>query len=260
MTGPRWLVLITALIAVAVLAVMLWPRSNESEARDGGIPVPPRGGVIAAFSADGHPVWVIRHLDGRISVLDALSTHVPFAINKPTWWCPRSRVIEDPFHGARYDEFGEPIGGPAPRGLRPYEFQVEAGQLFIGDASAERPMSPSAGGAATGCTLAAGPLVHDYTTLPEAESPTLAQAADDGWMRLHATLVPVPENRSGLLCPERVVADDCAEVGLPGIEHLLSAPLERAAESVEAWTDTDWLVHVVDGRIVEISLLVELED
>lgn len=260
MSGPRWLMVVAALMAVAVLAAMLWPWATEPEAPAAGLPVPPRGDVIAAFAGDGHPVWVIGHLDGRISVLDALSTHVPFAINKPTWWCPRSRVIEDPFHGARYDEFGEPVGGPAPRGLRPYAFQLEADQLFIGEASAERPMSPSAGSGAAGCTAADGPLVHDYTTLPEAESPMLAQAADDGWIRLHATLVPAPETRSGLLCPKRVEADICAEVGLPGIEHLLSTPGDRAAESLEAWTDTDWLAHVLDGRIVEISLVVELEE
>lgn len=30
--------------------------------------------------------------------------------------------------------------------------------------------------------------------------------------------------------------------------------------SVAEWTDADWLVHVVDGRIVEISLVIESDD
>lgn len=256
------MVLVAALIAAAAaVAVMLWPPATGPEAAPDALPMPPRGGVIAAFAPDGHPVWVIRHEDGAISVLDAFSTHVPFGINKPTWWCPRSRVIEDPFHGATYNEFGEPVGGPAPRGLVPYAFEVRAGHLFIGDAGAMRPMAPSAGGSApAGCTAATGALVHDYTTLPEAESPAVAEgAADDGWMRLHATLIPIPQTRSGLLCPERVADDDCAEVGLPGIEHLLSTPRDRATMSLEEWTDADWLVHVVDGRIVEVGVLVEAD-
>ena len=260
MAAPRWAMLAGALIAVAIVGAMLWPLSTGPEASAAGLPVPPRGEVIAAFAADRHPVWVISHLGGGTSVLDALSTHVPFAVNKLTWWCPRPRVIEDPFHGARYNERGEPIGGPAPGGLRTYAFLVQDDRLFIGEASAEKPVSPSAGGAAAGCNAADGPLVHDYTTLPEAESPVRARSADDGWMRLHATLVPVPETRSGLLCLNRVADDACAEVGLPGIEHLLSTPPDRAAESIAAWTDTDWLVHVLDGRIVEVSLLVELEE
>lgn len=261
MTGPRWLVLMAALIAVAVVAVMLWPPVTEPDAPPGALPVPPRGGVIAAFSADRHPVWVIGHQDGAISVLDAFSSHVPFGINKPTWWCPRSRVIDDPFHGSRYDEFGERIAGPAPTGLGAYAFDVEAGRLVIDDAPQMGAIAQSGdtSEAADSCT-AAEALVHDYTTLPEAETPAAAEGSDDGWLRLHATLVPVPENNSGLLCPARITDDLCAEVDIPGMDHLLSTPQDRAALSIDAWTDTDWLVHVVDGRIVEVSLLLESVD
>lgn len=185
MTGPRWLVLVAALIAAAIVAVMLWPPATGPAVAPDAIAMPPRGGVIAAFASDGHPVWVISHEDGSISVLDAFSTHVPLGINKPTWWCPRARVIEDPFHGARYDEFGEPIAGPAPSGLRAYAFQIQAGHLFIGDAGPMRPMSQGVGGGPEGgCTAVAEALVHDYTALPEAESPNLAESSDDGWLRL----------------------------------------------------------------------------
>ena len=255
MSRGHWVALISALIVFTAVVVVLWPRATDPTIPSQALAMPQRGAVNAEFAADGHPVWVVGHDDGSISVLDAFSTHDPFGVNKPTWFCPGSRVFEDPFHGSRYDEFGDRIAGPAPIGLGAYAFEVGGGQILIASeprAGRRAPGSGLGGEPPAGCATEDA-LVHDYTRLSEAQSPADAQASSGGWLRLHATLIPDPATASGLLCPGRVPADGCASVDLPGMEHLLGTPDDRAQASVEAWTDTGWLIHVVDGRIVEIA-------
>lgn len=260
MSGGRWLSLAVALIAATTVAVVLWPRTPDSDVISRGLPMPQRGAVAAEFAPDGHPVWVIGHNDGSILVLDALSTHVPFGVHKPTWFCPAAGTFDDPFHGSRYDLFGDVVFGPAPIGLRQYNFEVDADEMLIlgelhegrlaargGDPSFSSPQACAADEA----------LVHDYATLPEAGSPREAEGSADGWHRLHGTLIPEPATRSVLLCPDGAADDDCASIELPGMEHLTATPDERAQASIEGWADTGWLVHVVDGRIVEVSLLLD---
>ncbi len=264
MTRAWWLALIVALAAVAVAAVVLWPRPQAQLPTRTPLGIPPVGGVAAAFTPDGHPVWVITHGDRTISVVDALSSHAPFGIGKVTWWCATSRLIEDPFHGSRYDEFGNRIAGPAQDGLRTYAFEIDGQYLVIEqplseDPAGGRPRPVANPDALATCVDPAETLVHDYGSAPIAETPADAATLDDGWRRVRATLVPVPREGSGLLCAGAAVDEACVQVELPGIEHLLAQP-DRAASSVNAWTDTDWLIHVVGGTIVEIVLLGELAD
>jgi hypothetical protein len=89
--------------------------------------VPPLGGAVAAYLADGRPVFVVHHEDGTVGVVDAFSTHVTFGIGKLVGWCPSSRTFEDPFHGSKWDEFGDYALGPAPTGLVTYEISVVSG-------------------------------------------------------------------------------------------------------------------------------------
>jgi hypothetical protein len=259
MKRSEWLILAAAVIAFAVISAVLWPRAPDANPTTQGLPVPQRGSVAAEFTGEGHPVWLIGHTDGSILVLDALSTHVPFGVNKPTWFCPPSGTFEDPFHGSRYDLFGDRVDGPAPVGLRQFEFEIEGNVIVVVGQPRDRGAAAPGGGAAEPAQACPrhDALVHDYARLPEAGSPLGAQGADDGWHRLRATLIPEPETESGLLCPDAAGDDGCVTVELPGMDQLLTTPPERAEAAAEGWADANWLVHVVDGRIVEIAEVIE---
>ncbi|MEP6806968.1 MAG: hypothetical protein ABI978_00015 [Chloroflexota bacterium] len=97
-------------IVVALNALATRPPSTR------GISMPAIGAVEAAFLADGRPIFVVRHRDGRVSVLDAFSTHVP-TVYKLVAWCPEARLFSDLVHGSTYDEWGVAIGGPAPTSM-----------------------------------------------------------------------------------------------------------------------------------------------
>lgn len=256
----RWLLALVLVLVIGlavVAAIVLWPR-EEPFAR---FATPRPGEAVAAFLSDGRPVWVIRHEDGSGSVLDAFSTHVPYGINKLTWWCPVSRVIDDPFHGARWDEFGDYSGGPAPGGLREYAVRVEGNELQILDEPVARPLR--AGNEAPieqpyYCSEQEA-LVHDFSDFPEAETPALAASAADGrWRRLHATLTPLPGLHSGLLCPDAVADDDCAEVELP-LEQYEPRSYDPFSADEGYLTNVDWIVRAEDGRILEVAVAVSGE-
>ncbi len=74
--------------------------------------IPPIGQVAAARLQDGHPVFVVHHQTGEISVLDAFSTHVPYGIFKMVAWCPEARIFEELATGSLYDEWGQRSEGP----------------------------------------------------------------------------------------------------------------------------------------------------
>lgn len=258
MTRGRWLLalVVVLVIALAVVAVTLLRQRDDPPI--GLLDTPRPGQAVAAFLSDGHPVWVIRHEDGSGSVLDAFSTHVPYGINKLTWWCPASRVIDDPFHGSRYDELGDYFAGPAPTGLREYPVRVEGNELQIHDAPVARPLRagrPAPLEPPYYCTREEA-TVHDFGSLPEAESPAIAASADDGlWRRLHATLMPLPGLQSGLLCPDAVADDDCTEVEVP-IEHLEPGGYDPFSVEDGYLTDVDWIVRADGGRIVEVAVII----
>lgn len=254
MTRGRWVLVLVAVGAVALVAVMLWWQRDDLGVSVLATPQP--GQAMALILSDGHPVWAVGHEDGSISVLDAFSTHVPYGINKLTWWCGESRVIDDPFHGSRYNELGDKIDGPAPTGLREYSGRIEDGQLHIDGGPVPRPLAdPRTSGEQPYYCTRGEASVHDLVTIPEAASPAIAAGADEGrWRRVHGTLVPQPERGSGLLCPDAVADDDCAEIALPGMEHYVPGPEDPF--SVDNWTDVDWLVRAEGGRIVEIALVI----
>lgn len=80
----------------------------------------PENGASAQQLADGTPVWVVRHDDGTVSVVHAVSTHRPFGAGTLVGWCGSSRSFIDPMYGSQFDERGRSHAGPAPRGLDMY--------------------------------------------------------------------------------------------------------------------------------------------
>ena len=107
------LVLVGIAVAWAALAF---------EARESSTLAAPNPGIVRPdYLADGEPVFVIGHEDGSVQVVSAFSTHAPQNLHKLAWWCRSARGFEDPFHGARWDEYGIYLFGPALGSLPSYE-------------------------------------------------------------------------------------------------------------------------------------------
>jgi len=95
---------------------------------DGAEPVlqaPPPGEAIAGFTESGIPFLVVRHDDGSLTAVEAVSPHLATGdVRKLLGWCASSRTFDDPFHGARFDESGRYVSGPSPTGLVPLESEI----------------------------------------------------------------------------------------------------------------------------------------
>lgn len=143
----------TAAIAAAAVAVVLVAAGGLMAQRDDEsvtagpppgqvlttLPVPAIGQAAPGQLADGTAVWVVRHDDGAVSVLDAVSAHRPLGFGALVGWCPSSRGFEDPAHGSQYDEHGHNRGGPAPAALTAFA----TGPVEHGTVSVTRPDSSS---------------------------------------------------------------------------------------------------------------------
>jgi cytochrome b6-f complex iron-sulfur subunit len=46
-------------------------------------------------------------------------------------WCQSSQWFECPCHGSKYNEVGEKVGGPAPRGLDRFVFELSGGNIIV---------------------------------------------------------------------------------------------------------------------------------
>jgi hypothetical protein len=114
------LVIIVALVGVWVVqrddsrtAVSTAPGSVNSVT----VPLPARGQARAVALSDGSPAWLVRHNDGSVSAVSAVSTHAPAGLRQLVGWCAAGRNFEDGMYGSTFDERGIRIGGPAPHSL-----------------------------------------------------------------------------------------------------------------------------------------------
>jgi hypothetical protein len=197
-----------AIIGIVVIPTLLRPLSQELARLD-----PPAAGEARPdHLADGTPVWVMGHDDGTVSVLSGFDTHRPSNIRKLLWWCESADAFQNPEHGAKYDEYGTWIGGPALGGLPTYAVEVIGGRISVG---AARPGAP-AGTEHSGPPEAerewcreAGPGVtfHTFTDWRTWDSPTAAVAsAPDGWILLIGRLA-LNEAGEVILCATNGCAD-----------------------------------------------------
>ena len=185
-------------IAIPVLAlawISMRSLHGPQVARSGiGIvDVPPLGQVAPANLADGRPVFVAHHADGTVEVIDGFSTHVPWGLAKLIAWCSTSRTFDDVFHGARWNERGTYISGPAPTGLATYHSTIQPdGRLLVG--SRIPPASrPSRGDE----VQSEGPFCMtsanlEYPTMPTNVSDAPADVvagAPPGWIAVRGSLI-----------------------------------------------------------------------
>lgn len=142
----RWAAAALVLLMCGVGAAALFGRSDDAVVTAGHgsdrstvFPAPAPGDAVAEMLADGTPVWVVRHKDGEVTVLDASSTHRPFGARSLVGWCEASRGFEEGQNGSNFDERGRKRAGPAPRDLDTYAVTltdgggaVEVGELAAG--------------------------------------------------------------------------------------------------------------------------------
>ena len=76
-----------------------------------------------------HGIWVRREgkADNEITVLSSICPHLGCPVN---WNTDKTEFI-CPCHGGQFDVTGQHIGGPPPRGLDLFPFEVRAGNLWV---------------------------------------------------------------------------------------------------------------------------------
>jgi hypothetical protein len=164
---------------LVVLGTIVVLRSNTDRSRvnagmtcsDNRLSVPDEG-ASAEFLCDGTPVFVIRHLDGTVSVLGALSRRA-WGIGHLWEWCDSARELDD-IHGSKVDEYGLKRGGPAPAGAVIYTFTQDGhdhvevtgdlGRPGLDQPSHVQTPGPHCGGR----TRPVGTIWHDASVYPVA--------------------------------------------------------------------------------------------
>lgn len=216
------------------------------------VSIPPIGQVAAVRLADGRPVFVMHHQTGAISVLDGFSTHVPYGVSKMLAWCPEARIFEDLASGARYDEWGTHIAGPAPTSMIAFSWQMGAGgQLSVG-----LPLGPVGPPDATNpppvnladCTR----TMHDFDEDPRF-TPRQAVAQPEGsWVVAAGIVDPQLQRLCGLGagCPAPAAIDGLdlhTQLTQADVDYLTDPRLQR------------WLARVTDGRLTHLTMIWDLD-
>lgn len=122
--GKRpWIFVTVLAIGVAIAVVVVASTADtETPIGLGVLPIPAIGATEPGELHDGHPVFVAHDVDGTLTVVDAVSTHLP---DDPMAWCEESRTIDDMAHSARWDAQGRYVAGPAQTDLGTYEYAVD---------------------------------------------------------------------------------------------------------------------------------------
>ena len=119
----------------------LWPplraQSNKGERTLVGAvgDFPLNSGKVV--SVNDEPVIVVNSEVGGIQAYSAICTHLGCIV----YWHEQRQVIQSPCHDGRFNPVnGAVISGPPPRPLPPYEFEIVAGQVYVGEA--QGPIGP----------------------------------------------------------------------------------------------------------------------
>jgi hypothetical protein len=256
----RWAVTLGVLVAAAVVLIVMfapWRSGVQPISGSDVLEVPPVGGVVAANLADGRPVFVVHHEDGTVGVVDAFSTHVTYGIGKLVGWCPSSRTFEDPFHGSKWDEFGDYALGPAPTGLVTYEFSVVSGDQNQVQVDGPIPSHPR--GFLTQPFQPAGPFCQSTADMvlpafPEAVSSSPAgvvAAAPEGWVAVRGTLLATA-GKPARLCAA-VAEGACVDAGpVSGVDVTGLVSALRGPGTVETIAGP-WIAQVRAGALVHLT-------
>jgi hypothetical protein len=256
-------VVVFALAAVFAFRALDPVRTDRTLGGSNVVTVPPRGDTEPAFLSDGHPIFVVHHEDGTVTVVDAFSTHRAFGFEEIVVWCPTTRHLVEWAHEAHWDEYGRwHSAGPAPSGLPTYAFDVAARDPN-GDPATIRigePREPDPGRSAAVTDPSRPPfcppdgsyVTHTLDPSDIYDSPEAAvAAAPAGWVAIRGTLHVDDADAFTQLCAE--VADGACVDGVPVrgldtvrflLEIIRKYPGETGYDKPQVW-----LVRVRDGLI-----------
>jgi hypothetical protein len=209
----KWIVagVVGLVLGFVVLGGLMLLARHEPAKTVAALDLPRPGEARAEYLPDGTPVWVIGHRDGSVDVFSALSTHVPAGVFKLTWWCPKSRAVEDPFDGSSWNEYGVKTTGPAPYDLSRWSTAVHGDKVLLGD---EKSGPPGRLGTseAESCHAADDVTLHTFDGWRRWTSPRDAIAARPaGWILLAGVLVSQNDGRVAICsdsgCDDAAILD-----------------------------------------------------
>lgn len=266
---------VTAFAVFALAGVLVWKvfspigGSDRSLAGPEVFEVPVRGDVAPIFLSDGRPVFIVHHVDGTVSVVDAFSSHRAWGVEELNVWCPTTREFVERAHEAHFDEYGHwTSGGPAPSGVATFAFEIierdgagDPASIRIGAMG-----GPSPGGSAPVtdpsrppfCPPVDGvsnPIVeHSIDDSNVFDTPADAvAAAPEGWFAVRGTLY-VASGGFVQLCAEvhdERCSDGAIVRGIDGLGLMFNVLQPYPGSGYE--TNRLWLAQVQDGVLTHIT-------
>jgi Rieske [2Fe-2S] domain len=258
----RMLVTVVALaiagagILLALRAFVLSPSQPAAPSglsRSDVVDVSPRGETAPAFLADDHPVFVVHHEDGTVSVVDAFSTHRPWGVEELVGWCASSRTLDEPEHGAKFNEYGQYLAGPASADLARYEVermgnQVRMVSVIVPSTRSENPRVGLQGEMCegTGAPLTLHPIPRSAVFAFPAEA---VQTGPEGWIALHGALL-IRRGESALLCAT-VQQGSCTSPAV--VEGIDSEAWLDFLDRSQVTIDSEWIARVEGGHLTSLT-------
>ncbi len=87
-------------------------------------------GEARFFTFKRKPALIIRKTQTEVVALSAVCTHLGCIVK----YHEEAKQMQCPCHGAKYDQTGRVLGGPAPKPLTPYSARIEAGNIVVEEA------------------------------------------------------------------------------------------------------------------------------
>jgi Rieske [2Fe-2S] domain len=217
------------------------------------VDLPGKGETAPAFLADGHPVFVVHHEDGNVGVVDAFSTHRPWGVEELIGWCPSSRTFDEPEHGAKFNEYGQYVAGPAAADLARYEVERIGNRVRVGSAivPTTRSENPRVGFQGELCGGTGAPItLHPIPRSAVFASPAEAvQAGPEGWIALRGVLF-VRRGESALLC----ATDEQGSCTSPAVvEGIHSEAWLDFLDRSQVSFDSEWIARVEGGHLTSLT-------
>lgn len=244
-------------VFLALRAFVLTPSQPAAPSGLSGsdvVDVPARGETAPAFLTDGHPVFVVHREDGTVGVIDAFSTHRPWGVEELVGWCPSSRTFDEPQHGAKFNEFGQYLDGPAAADLARYEVDRMGDRARVGPAVVPTTRSEAPRIGVQGpllCQEGRAPLMlHRIPRSAMFDSPAEAvQARPEGWIGIRGVLL-VRAGGSALLCATLQEGSCTSPAMVDGIDS--EAWLDFLGESQVTIGD-QWIARVEGERLTSLT-------
>lgn len=258
-----------AAVALAAIAFLAWKTLGSSDGTTAGgaaeviagsqdLRVPANGDAMAEFLADGRPVFVVHHEDATVSVIDGLSSHTPFGVGKLVGWCDATRTFDDLQHGAKFDELGRYILGPAPTGLVTFattDLGVTPAKVRVGAQQLPAPRS-DVGGPISGqpCASTTDALLHRIGSAELTASPRDAVSGAPGrWMAVQGILLVTQDQAPRLCASVDLSAGPSCDLGAP-VSGVDGAGL-LGEESTYASDVATWLVRSDGTQLTDLTLV-----